>query len=125
MAGDYMSTGYWSLDGRDSRLPLFAQGRAGERAAPNAWQVMVVDEVSGADGSCPGASDDEAFGILGQWESVDCWVESRKLAVVRELIRRRPDPEAGGAVTDSGLPAEWDDDLAREVSLQLGLSVVG
>jgi hypothetical protein len=43
--GDYMSMGYWSPDGRDSRLPLFGQGRAGERAAPNAWQVMVVDEI--------------------------------------------------------------------------------
>lgn len=52
-------------------------------------------------------------------------MESRKLAVVRELIRRRPDPEAGGAAADSGLSAQWDDDLAREVSLQLGTSVVG
>jgi hypothetical protein len=110
---------------RDSRLPLFAQGRSGDRAVPNGWQVTVLSDVSGPDGSCPGATDDEVFGILGQWGSVDSWVEERKLAVVRELIRRRPDPEAAGEVTDSGLPAEWDDDLAREVSLQLGTSVVG
>jgi Domain of unknown function (DUF222) len=120
--GDFLFGGDASEpSARDSRLPLFAQGRPGDRAVPNAWQVMVLSDVSGWDGSCPEATDDEVFGILGQWASVGSWAEARKLAVVRELIRRRPDPEAGG---EPGLPAEWDDDLAREVSLQLGISVV-
>lgn len=41
---------------RDSRLALFAQGRSSDRAVPNAWQVMVLSDVSGPDGSCPGAA---------------------------------------------------------------------
>jgi hypothetical protein len=106
-----------SPDGRDARLPLFAQGRPGDVAKPNAWQLMVLWDVSGPDGSCPGATDDEAFGLLGQWGKAESWVLARKLAVVRELVRRRP-----AAVDDD---AEWDDRLAREVSLQLDMSVPG
>ena len=108
--------------GRDSGWKLFAQGGPGDRAKPNAWQVMVLNDLSGADGRCAGASDDEVFGVLGQWGVAASWLEGRKLAVVRELIRRRPD-ERNGAVTESGLPWEWDKRLAREVSLQLGVSV--
>jgi Domain of unknown function (DUF222) len=100
--------------GRDSRLPLFAQGRFGDRAKPSAWQVMILNDLSGADGSCPAATDDEVLGLLGQWGAAASWMEARKLAVVREMIRRRLDPEARGL---------WDDRLAREVSLQLGVSI--
>jgi hypothetical protein len=79
--------------------------------------------LSGADGRCAGASDDEVFGVLGQWGVAGSWLEGRKLAVVRELIRRRPDERGAGVATGSGLPWDWDKRLAREVSLQLGLSV--
>jgi hypothetical protein len=108
---------------RDSRWPLFVQGRPGDRAKPNAWQVMVLSDPSGPGGTCPGATDDEVFGVLGQWGAAASWLEGRKLAVVRELIRRRPDERNVGTATDSGLPWDWDDRLAREISLQLGLSV--
>jgi hypothetical protein len=63
------------------------------------------------------------FGVLGQWGVAGSWLEGRKLAVVRELIRRRPDERSAGVATGSGLPWDWDKRLAREVSLQLGLSV--
>jgi Domain of unknown function (DUF222) len=124
MAGFSASGGY-----RDSDWPLFVQGGPGDRARPNAWQVVVLNDLSGADGRCAGATDDEVFGVLGQWGAAGSWLEGRKLAVVRELIRRRPDPrDAGlaagsGLATESGLPWSWDARLAREVSLQLGLSV--
>ncbi|HEY6792511.1 MAG TPA: DUF222 domain-containing protein, partial [Trebonia sp.] len=108
---------------RDSDWPLFVQGRPGDRAKPNAWQVVVLNDLSGLDGRCRGAADDEVFGVLGQWGMAGSWLEGRKLAVVRELIRRRPAERNPGAATDSGLPWEWDKRLAREVSLQLGLSV--
>jgi len=116
---------------RDSDWPLFVQGGPGDRARPNAWQVVVLNDLSGAEGRCAGATDDEVFGVLGQWGVAGSWLEGRKLAVVRELIRRRPDPrDAGpppgsGVAAGSGLPWSWDDRLAREVSLRLGLSVPG
>src|SRR5258708_32657442 len=51
---------------RDSEWPLFVQGGPGDRARPNAWQVGVLNDLSGADGRCAGATDDEGFGVLGQ-----------------------------------------------------------
>ena len=61
--------------------------------------------------------------MLGQWGVAGAWLEGRKLAVVRELIRRHPDQRNAGAATESGLPWDWDKRLAREVSLQLGVSI--
>lgn len=50
----------------DPRLRLFAQGCPGDTANPDARQIMLLSEVSGPDGSYPGATDDEMLGILGQ-----------------------------------------------------------
>ena len=111
------------LPERDSRWPLFAQGGPGDRARPNAWQVMVLSDLCGPDGRCAGATDDEVFGVLGQWGAATSWVEGRKLAVVRELIRRRPDERNLGSATESGLPWDWDTRLAREIALELRVSV--
>jgi len=108
---------------RDSDWPLFVQGGPGDRAKPSAWQVMVLNDLSGADGRCAGATDDEVFGVLGQWGVAASWLEGRKLAVVRELIRRRPDPRDSATLPEPELPWSWDDRLAREISLRLGLSV--
>jgi len=108
---------------RDSRWPLFAQGGPGDQAIPNAWQLMTLYDLSGPDGQCPGATDDEVFGVLGRWGAAAAWLEGRKLAVVRELIRRRPDERNVGMATDSRLPWAWDDRLAREIALELRVSV--
>jgi hypothetical protein len=118
-------TGFRQVPGvdRDSGWPLYARGGPGDRAKPNAWQVMILNDLSGADGRCAGATDDEVFGVLGQWGAAGSWLEGRKLAVVRELIRRRPHERNAGMATESGLPWDWDDRLAREISLQLGISV--
>jgi Domain of unknown function (DUF222) len=108
---------------RDSRWPLFAQGAPGDQAKPGPWQVMVLTHLSGPDGRCPDATDNEVFGVLGQWDAVNCWVAGRMLAVVRELIRRRPGERNAGAATESGLPWDWDDRLAREIALELPMSI--
>ncbi|MCW2936452.1 MAG: hypothetical protein JWM19_7414, partial [Actinomycetia bacterium] len=94
----------WPTRGRDSGWEVFAQRGPGDRATPNAWQVMVLNDLSGLDGRCAGATDDEVFGVLGQWGVAGSWLEGRKLAVVRELIRRRPDERNVGTATESGLP---------------------
>jgi hypothetical protein len=109
--------------GRGSWLPLFAQGRPGDRAIPNAWQLMVLADASGADGTCPGATDDEVLGVLGQWTSAGSWLESRRLGVIREMIRRRPHPDSVGTATGSQLPWDWDPGLPSELALELGVSV--
>jgi len=108
---------------RDSRWPLFAQSGPGNQAIPNAWQLMTLHDLSGPDGRCLGATDDEVFGMLGRWGAAAAWLEGRKLAVVRELIRRRPDERNAGVATESGLPWEWDDRLAREIALELRVSI--
>jgi hypothetical protein len=108
---------------RDSRWPLFAQGAPGDRSKPNAWQVMVLSDLSGPDGRCTGATDGEIFGVLGRWGAAGCWLDGRKLAVLRELIRRRPDDRNVGIATESGLPWDWDDRLSREIALELRMSV--
>jgi len=113
----------WPLGGRDSRWPLFAQGGPGDQAKPSAWQVLVLSDLSGPDGRCAGGTDDEVFGVLGQWGAAASWLEGRKLAVLRELIRRRPDERNVGTATESGLPWDWDDRLAREIALELRVSV--
>jgi hypothetical protein len=112
------------FDGRDLALEAFAQGSAAGWIQPNAWFGMVVSDLSGADGSCPGATDDEVLGLLGGWVAQEAWGAARKLAVLRELIRRHPKPGCE-EFTDSGRPAQWDEGLAHEVALLLGVSVVG
>jgi hypothetical protein len=114
--------GFTSQD-RDSRWPLFAQDGPGDRAKPGAWQLMILSHLSGPDGRCAGATDDEVFGMLGQWGAAGSWLEGRKLAVARELIRRRPDERNAGTATESGLPWDWDQRLAHEVALELRISV--
>jgi hypothetical protein len=84
---------------------------------------MVLSDVSGPDGRCAGATDDEVLGVLGQWGVAGAWLEGRKLAVLRELIRRRPDERNVGTATDTGLPWDWDERLSREIALELSVSV--
>ena len=129
------------LFGDGSRFTRFAQDHPGGRGKPGPWQLIALHNVSGEDGACPGATDDEVLGVMGAWDDAACWVETRKLAVVWEMIRRRPHRtsaadtgstrDTGGArgagnsstATEPGLPRAWDDELAREVSLELGISI--
>jgi hypothetical protein len=117
-----------------SQFARFAQHQPGGRGKPGPWQLIALHSLSRQDGSCPGATDDEVLGVMGAWDDATCWVETRKLAVVREMIRRRPhpastagaataDPGNASAATEPGLPGAWDDELAREVSLELGISI--
>jgi uncharacterized protein DUF222 len=109
-------------DRRDDRLAEFAQDRYGDTARPNAWHVMVLSDLTGADDRCPGATDDEALGLMGRWKAAESWAAARKLGVVREMIRRRAIPEKGMATAD--LPWEWEPDLQHEVAAQLRVSLI-
>jgi hypothetical protein len=108
--------------GRDDRLAHFAQHRSGDTARPNAWHVMILNDLTGADDRCPDATDNEALGLMGRWKAVESWATARKLGVAREMIRRRAVPEKG--IATAGLPWEWERELEHEVAAQLRVSLV-
>src|SRR5690242_9606440 len=93
-----------------------------DQARPGIDLTRALDDACGPDRSCPGASDDELCGMLGRWEATEAWAAAAKLAVIRELIRRRAlpgyEPERPGA-----LPGAWQEGLTQEVSCQLGISL--
>jgi Domain of unknown function (DUF222) len=93
--------------GPASRARDFASGGVLHQARPEPALVGIADEVTGPDGRCPGTSDDELIGVLRFWQREESWAASRKLAVIAELIRRRPAPGCEPRVP-SGLPAVWD-----------------
>src|SRR6266581_605553 len=59
---------------RDPRLAEFAQGRAGDTCPPGAGLATVVEELSGPEWRCDGATDDELIGLLGSWNALESWV---------------------------------------------------
>src|SRR6516165_8234808 len=100
-----------SRRGRDPRLAAFAQGGAGDTRPPDAKLAAALEELSGPDRRCDGATDDELIGLLGRWQAVESWAAAGKLGVVRELIRRRARPGIRGqaAPMHGDLPDAWED----------------
>ena len=70
----------------------FASGGPLDGAPPELAVAHFAEEVTGPDGRCAGASDDELIGVLGSWQRQESRAAARKLAVIAELIRRRPAP---------------------------------
>jgi Domain of unknown function (DUF222) len=112
---------------RDPRLAGFAEGGPGDTCPPSAVLARVVDDLSGPDRRCGGATDEELTGLLGRWGALESWAAAGKLAAVRELIRRRARPGLGGypPPRHGDLPDQWHEGLAHEVSAALGLSIRG
>src|SRR5215470_2444316 len=108
--------------GRDPRLAGFAQGGAGDGCRPGAALAVTLEELSGPDWRCDGATDDELIGLLGRWQAVESWAAAGKLGVVRELIRRRA-VVTPGTVAASGLPGVWDEGTEHEVAAALSISL--
>jgi Domain of unknown function (DUF222) len=122
-AGDDSAAGGSAEGGRrDERLADFAQDRCGDAARPNAWHVMILNDLTGPDDRCPDATDNEALGLMGRWKAAESWATARMLGVVREMIRRRAVPEKGMA--QAGLPWQWEPELEHEVAAQLRTSLV-
>ena len=72
---------------RDPRLAAFARHGAGDACPPGAGLGTVLDELSGPDRRCPGASDDELVGVLCAWDRLEAHMAARKHAAVAEFIR--------------------------------------
>src|SRR5258708_9305036 len=49
------------------------------------------------------------------------WIEAGRLGLVREMIRRRPQPGTGGR-GPGGLPGAWQDGLTQEIAAELAIS---
>ena len=111
---------------RDPRLAGFVKDGPGDTRPPCAALAVVVEDLSGPEQRCEGATDDELIGLLGRWDALEAWAAAGKLGVIRELIRRRARPGPGGYQPMHGdLPDQWHGGLAHEVSAALGLSIRG
>ena len=111
---------------RDPRLAGFVKDGPEDTCPPSAALAAVVEDLSGPERRCEGATDDELVGLLGRWDALESWAAAGKLGVVRELIRRRARPGPGGYQPMHGdLPDQWHEGLAHEVSVALGLSIRG
>jgi Domain of unknown function (DUF222) len=112
---------------RDPRLAGFVEGGPGDTCPPSAALARVVDDLSGPERRCDGATDEELVGLLGRWGTLESWAAAGKLAAVRELIRRRARPGLGSypPPAHGDLPDQWHEGLAHEVSAALGLSIRG
>jgi Domain of unknown function (DUF222) len=110
--------------GRDPRLAGFAEGGADDKCPPNAALATVVEELSGPEWRCAGATDEELIGLLGRWDAIESRAEAAKLGVVRELLRRRAHAGLGGAPSMHGdLPDRWDEGVGHEISAALKISL--
>jgi hypothetical protein len=98
----------------------FGQGQPWDTAAPDVPLAARADDASGVTRDFTGVSDDELFGLLGarrKLEARQCW---ERLAVVAEIIRRRPAPgcRLRGPAT---MPQVWAEGTAGELSLGLAV----
>lgn len=108
--------------GRDPRLAWFTSGGRYDKAVPSGQMVSALEDVTGHSGRPPGtATADEVTGILAGWAAAESRAAARKLAAVRELIRRNAS-RAQDAPGPGDLPAQWDFGVAHEVAAALGLS---
>ena len=100
-----------------------ASGNSGaiEGTPPGPGLVARLRDAAGPGERYAGSSDDGTIVAAGRWDAVESWAAARKLAVIRELIRRCP-AEGYEPSEQGGLPDLWRRDLAEEVALELSIS---
>ena len=110
--------------GRDPRLAMFA--RAGspddswEPPTPSGQLALLLDELSGPDRRCPGATADERIGMMQSWAAIESWAAGGKLGVVRDVMRAEAPPSPGADHGD--LPETWSRSLRYELAGALACS---
>ena len=110
---------------RDPRLAGFAHDGPGDTRPPDGALAVTLEELSGPEWRCDGATDDELVGLLGRWQAAESWAAAGKLGVVRELIRRRARPGIRGQdiPAHGDLPDAWEEGLDHEISAALAISL--
>jgi Domain of unknown function (DUF222) len=107
---------------RDERLAGFAADCTWDTCPPSAELARVLAAVSGAEWRCPGATDDEAVGVIRRWAALESWAGAAKLGAIRALIRADNTPwPSAGRLSDS--PEAWSESLTHELALALACSV--
>ena len=109
--------------GRGCYLPGFAKGGEWDACPPSASLALALEVASGPDWRCAGASRDEMFGLLRQWQALESRAAAGKLGVLRALIRDDGQPLPGGGYRDD-LPEGWTKSLTHEVALALSMPAV-
>src|SRR5271165_6927733 len=93
----------------------FGSGNELDAMRPGVTLAGFADDITGPEGRCAGASDDQLIGVLRAWDRLESWTAARKLSVITELIRRRPapgyPPDASG-----GLPGAWGEFCGDELA---------
>jgi hypothetical protein len=108
---------------RDSRLCGFAAGGQWDACPPSAALALALEEASGPEWLCPGASRDEMFGLLRQWQALESRAVAGKLGILRALIREDDQPLPGGGY-HGDLPEGWTKSLTHEVAAALSMPAV-
>jgi hypothetical protein len=108
---------------RGSHLHGFAKDGDWDSGAPSASLAAVLEDASGPEWRCPGASRDEMFGLLRQWQALEAWAVAGKLGTLRALIREDDQPLPGGGY-HGDLPEGWTKSLTHEVAAALSMPAV-
>jgi hypothetical protein len=109
--------------GRDAHLAGFAKGGEWDTCPPSAALAAALEDASGAGWRCAGASREEMFGLLRQWQALESRAAAAKLGVLRALIRDDDQPLAGGGY-HGDLPGGWTKSLTHDVALALAMPAV-
>ena len=107
---------------RDPRLAMFARDGddSWQPPTPSGRLALLIDELTGPDGRCPGATPDEQIGLLQTWAALESWAAGRKLAQIRQIMRAEAPPSPGAGHGD--LPETWSRSLRYELSGALACS---
>ena len=106
--------------GPDPRLAMFARDGSRDAPAPSGQLALLLDELSGPERRCPGATADERIGLLQTWAAIESWAASGKLGLIREIMRAEAPPSPGSDHGD--LPETWSRSLRYELSGALACS---
>jgi Domain of unknown function (DUF222) len=108
---------------RDSHLAGFAAGGEWDACPPSASLALALEAAAGPGWRCPGATRDEMFGLLRQWQALEARAVAGKLGILRALIREDDQPLPGGGY-HGDLPEGWTKSLTHEVAAALSMPVV-
>jgi Domain of unknown function (DUF222) len=88
---------------------------------PGVKLAGLLEAAAGTGDRYAGLDDDQIMAGVGRWHAVESWVVGRKLAAIRELIRRNPE-DGRGPAEPGGLPGAWRRDLCEEIACELRIS---
>src|SRR6201985_763409 len=111
------------LPERDPHLAGFAAGGEWDACPPSASLASALEAASGPEWRCAGATRDEMFGLLRQWQALEARAVAGKLGVLRALIREDDQPLPGGGY-HGDLPEGWTKSLTHEVAAALSMPAV-